>query len=70
LLRIYQQPQDETITCIADTLLGQFKEEYNIDTLMINGEYSYMFGFGVHPLDIPELFPMLEKVLASFRTTR
>ena len=25
-----------------------------------------MFGFGAHPLDIPELFPMVEKVLASF----
>ena len=32
----------------------------------IAGEYS----FGAHRLDIPELFPMVEKVLASFHTTR
>jgi hypothetical protein len=60
----------KTLSCIADTLLGQFKEEYGIDILMIKGEYSYMFGFGAHRLDIPELFPMVEKVLASFHTTR
>ena len=37
---------------------------------MIKGEYSYMFGFGAHRLDILELFPMVERVLASFHTTR
>src|SRR5215204_756884 len=40
------------------------KEEYNIDTLIVNDRYSYFFNFDTHPLNVPELSPTIEKVLA------
>jgi hypothetical protein len=49
---------------------GNFKEEYNIDTVMADDRYSYRFDFDTRPLNVPELFPTVEKVLTSFNITR
>lgn len=49
---------------------GDSKKEYRITTLMVNDGYDYFFGFEAPPLDVPEVFPTVEKMLASFQITK
>jgi hypothetical protein len=49
---------------------GVLEEGYRVNTFMVNNGYRYVFYFYAPPLDIPELFPTVEKMLASFRITK
>jgi hypothetical protein len=49
---------------------GVLEEEYRVNTFMVNNGYRYVFYFFAPPLDIPELLPTVEKMLASFRITK
>jgi hypothetical protein len=46
------------------------EEEYRVNTFMVNNGYRYLFYFFAPPLDVPELFPTVERMLASFRITK
>lgn len=43
------------------------QEEYRINTYMVDRGYLYTFSFFASPLDVPELLPTVEKMLASFQ---
>jgi hypothetical protein len=43
------------------------QEEYRINTYMVDRGYLYTFSFFTSPLDIPELLPIVERMLASFQ---
>ena len=45
-------------------------DSYWIDTLMVKDGYAYLLRFFAPPLNIPELLPTVEKMLASLHITK
>ena len=45
-------------------------DSFWIDTLTVNDGYAYQLRFFAAPIDIPELLPTVEKMLASFHITK
>jgi hypothetical protein len=44
--------------------IPELQEEYHINTFMVDRGYLYTFSFFTSPLDIPQLLPTVEKMLA------